>query len=438
MILAWMIYTSVATLMMGLAARSLEQAAWQRGWPVRGVWVLALLGSLLLSALALITPSGSGAGRQDNAPAAGASGAAPGDALVPWFGWTEPLSASTAWVWNAEIFTWLLTFWIILSGTLALCIFLSYRILLHRRRGWVMQEVDGRAVWVSPGTGPAVIGLRRSHIVLPAWVLEAGPAERGLILTHEEEHVRAGDPRLLMGALLLAVVLPWNLALWWMWRRLRQAVEVDCDLRVLSRGADPRAYSRLLLEVTDRGGAHHLAVLALSESPSFLERRIRLMLSSRAHHWIRIAGPILLAFGLVAAACRMEQPAPPAAGRVTLWISPTGSYHLEEPTSEATPLAQLDEALRTALSRTRESTVLNVRAYEGAGGYEYIMARRAACEAGVRRIDFAGGLPLGSRDAAAATAGMQGEDEIQPPCSESNQQPDTAAVREVPVQRVAP
>jgi hypothetical protein len=125
MILPWMIYTGIATLLMGLAARSLEHAAWQRGWPLRGIWVLALLGSLLLSALAIISPSGSGVGRQGVAEAEGAPSGAPDDALAQWLGWTEPLSASTASMWNAEISTWLLVFWVMLSGTLSLCIVLS-------------------------------------------------------------------------------------------------------------------------------------------------------------------------------------------------------------------------------------------------------------------------------------------------------------------------
>jgi hypothetical protein len=77
--------------------------------------------------------------------------------------------------------------------------------------------------------------------------------------------------------------------------------------------------------------------------------------------------------------------------------------------------------------------VLNVKVYEGAGGYEYSMARRAACEAEVRRIHFAGGLPPGSRDAAAAPTAMRGEEVIQPPCGPGDQQPDTALVTKAPV-----
>ena len=35
------------------------------------------------------------------------------------------------------------------------------------------------------------------------------------------------------------VLMPWNLPLWWQWRRLRFAIEVDCDARVLASGRIP-------------------------------------------------------------------------------------------------------------------------------------------------------------------------------------------------------
>jgi hypothetical protein len=176
----------------------------------------------------------------------------------------------------------------------------------------MLREVDGRPVWVSTDTGPAVVGFLRTRIVLPEWVLVGRPANREIVLAHEEEHVRAGDPRLLLGALLVSVALPWNLGVWWMWRSLRRAVEIDCDLRVLARGVDPRAYSRLLVEVTERGTAHRLTVAALSESSSFLERRVRLMLDAHSRGWWpRAVAASALAGLAIVAACRMEQPAQP-------------------------------------------------------------------------------------------------------------------------------
>jgi len=74
----------------------------------------------------------------------------------------------------------------------------------------------------------------------------------------EQSHLVAGDPRLLTGALCLLVFMPWNLPLWWQLRRLRRAIEVDCDARVLNAGHDVNRYGETLLEV----GQRHSAFLA--------------------------------------------------------------------------------------------------------------------------------------------------------------------------------
>jgi len=57
-----------------------------------------------------------------------------------------------------------------------------------------------------------------------------------MVIAHEQSHLAAHDPLLLIVALFLLVLMPWNLPLWWQLHRLRYAIEVDCDSRVL-RGA---------------------------------------------------------------------------------------------------------------------------------------------------------------------------------------------------------
>lgn len=154
-----------------------------------------------------------------------------------------------------------------------------------------------------------MVGFLPGRVVLPEWLLDSSTSAREIVLVHEEEHVRAWDPALILIGLLSWVAMLWNVGLWLISRRLRRAVEVDCDLRVLARGVNPRIYSRLLVEVMERGTAHRLAVTALSESPSFLERRIYLMLSSTPRWWrIRAAGSFLLASGTVSAACQVDRP----------------------------------------------------------------------------------------------------------------------------------
>jgi TonB family protein len=158
-----------------------------------------------------------------------------------------------------------------------------------------------------------VVGLFRSRIVLPAWALSADEEARRLVLEHEQEHVRAGDPRLLAAALVFAALIPWNPAAWWQLRRLRLAIEVDCDARVLRRRADVRAYGTVLLEVGRRAVRSRLPLAAFAEPVSSLERRIRIMTAPRASRpLLRAAGCGALAAALTAAACETPQPTQPS------------------------------------------------------------------------------------------------------------------------------
>src|SRR2546422_838633 len=148
------------------------------------------------------------------------------------------------------------------------------------RRDWRNATVDGRAVLVSDNVGPAVAGLWRPRVVLPEWALRLGDRERRLMLAHEDEHIRARDPWLLAAAAVTLFFTPWNPVVWWQVRRLRLAVEMDCDSRVLARDGDAPAYGALLLRVGQRRARLPLGAPALGEPVSFLGRRIRRMATS--------------------------------------------------------------------------------------------------------------------------------------------------------------
>jgi hypothetical protein len=114
---------------------------------------------------------------------------------------------------------------------------------------------------------------------MPQWVLDGPHATRAVVLAHEQEHVAARDPRLLILGLLLVAIAPWNVPLWWQLRRLRFAIEVDCDARVLSRGTETRAYGEVLLSIGQRRSFTPIGAIALTEPASQLLRRIRIMMS---------------------------------------------------------------------------------------------------------------------------------------------------------------
>jgi len=99
-------------------------------------------------------------------------------------------------------------------------------------------------------------------------------------------------------ALFLLVLMPWNVPLWWQLRRLRYAIEVDCDARVLERGVDTRQYGETLIHVSERPVAYVGSVAAMAESRSFLEERITLMVRDPVR-WGSVA---TVAFGCLALA----------------------------------------------------------------------------------------------------------------------------------------
>jgi TonB-dependent SusC/RagA subfamily outer membrane receptor len=187
----------------------------------------------------------------------------------------------------------------LLASTVLFALFLRASVTLRGRRAeWRTARVDGCDVLVAREVGPAVVGAWRPRIVFPEWALALGDDERMLMLHHEREHVTARDPLLLLVAALAIILVPWNVALWLIVRRLRLAVEIDCDARVLRTMNRPREYGMLLLAVGARHGTTLPYAASLAERKPFLERRIRAMTTMRPSH------PVLasVVFGVVAIA----------------------------------------------------------------------------------------------------------------------------------------
>ena len=150
--------------------------------------------------------------------------------------------------------------------------------LFRGRRRWRPDLIDGERVLVSATLGPALVGIIDPTIVIPEWVATLPDDERALMLAHEREHRGAGDGLLASAGLLGALCMPWNPALWWMFRRLRTAIEVDCDRRVLAAFPDVERYGRLLVSVAERAsGDSSFAITGFSERAGSLARRIRAM-----------------------------------------------------------------------------------------------------------------------------------------------------------------
>lgn len=279
--IAWMLYAAAASAALGLAALAAERVLRLYALPTRWAWAAAL--ALSLAAPLALAGGASSDSRLDLDSAVGASVAldvAPSEDVRIGAATVVDAPAEPAWTRMIDRMDEIAPMlWLVSSLALMAALLWASLSLGRRRRTWERAEVGGAPVLLSEGTGPAVVGFVRPDVVLPRWtLLWAEPLQR-LIVRHEREHIRAGDPRLLLFALAAVALVPWNPAAWWQLRRLRLAMEVDCDARILARERDVAAYGTLLLEVGRRGAGTRIPVAAFSEPRSFLERRIRIMTS---------------------------------------------------------------------------------------------------------------------------------------------------------------
>ena len=192
----------------------------------------------------------------------------------------------------------LVTLWVALSALLLLRLGGGVATLRRARRGWRREELDGMTVCVSPNVGPAVVGLRSMNVVLPEWILDLDGPLRALVLRHEQEHRSARDPYVLFGAAAAVCLMPWNPALWFQTRRLRLAIELDCDARVLRAHPTPERYGLLMLTIAQRRSvAPTLFAPMLAEPATQLERRILEMRTTtrRIARWTVVGGTVLAA-----------------------------------------------------------------------------------------------------------------------------------------------
>jgi beta-lactamase regulating signal transducer with metallopeptidase domain len=281
--LAWMGYAMLAAAVLGVAARLIDFAVAGRSGRRRvlwaGVFLASAAGPIVFSvtrglSTAVVAEDGIGAA----SVASGRKGPIVSDRVL-----------GSAWLAASALF--------------ALGLVATQRRLRRRLGVCPSRVVDGERVLVSPDFGPAVVGVVRPQIVLPEWALAMHESDRRIIVAHETEHRQAHDPLLAAVALIVVVALPWNAALWWQLRRLRLAIEIDCDRRVVSRHShDPHTYLRLLLATRTSRVTPPMA-MAMAAMRSALGRRVEALVDGRPRSVVRrlsaLAAAVVLAAGIV-------------------------------------------------------------------------------------------------------------------------------------------
>ena len=172
------------------------------------------------------------------------------------------------------------------------------------------QLVDDVPVVVTESLGPATSGVWRPRVLVPRWVLALPAAERRYVIRHEQEHRGAHDVGVLAFAGILVCLMPWNLILWWQLRRLRLAVEQDCDRRVVAALGDAPAYAEVLLRVAEASSRGRRLQPGLTGGLGMLERRFRALVAPRsqlaARRWLALA----VSFALLATLFSAPHPLP--------------------------------------------------------------------------------------------------------------------------------
>ena len=295
--LSWMLSAMIFTAFVAAAAWFAERALRAAARPTRGAWLFALAAGavwpVLVPLLRQLRPA--------------SDRVAPGMALLDAVN-IVPERVASAGTWLPIVDRALLGAWIGVTLLLLLRYLLLWRAVRALRRSAESAVVDGVGVLVSHDVGPAVVGVRDAAVLLPRAVLELDAPLRALVLRHEEEHLRAHDTWLLLALAITVAAMPWNLPLWWIARRTRLAIEVDCDARVLASGGSATRYVQVLLLAAQRTSAAPLTPMLVA-SRTHLERRIVAMHDRIAQETqgsrraLRIVGATVACVAALAVAC---------------------------------------------------------------------------------------------------------------------------------------
>lgn len=392
------VYVALLIALAAAAGWASEALARQFGRPARWAWLAAsVLGVVLILRASIALPGERTAGTLSRIALPAASTVAAAE-WTPLQVLRDAIAQSAATVGSTlaavvrhvphratVIFTasWLVT------SLLALVVLALVHLRIRRaRRGWAEAELLGTRVRIAPDVGPAVVGMLRPQIVVPRWLLARSVDEQQLVLDHEREHLGARDHLLLGAGSLLVALVPWHPAAWWILARLRLAIELDCDARVLRKGVPARTYGTLLIDLADRCTGFRVGATALADEGSHLERRLLAMKTNSTKRSMLRAGVFGTAAALaLLAACEAKVPTGPE-----IQAMDVASAERAATSAQMLRKTQLDSALyyvdgkavdgKTANALTPDE-IATISITKGAGARsEIVITTKAAAKAG--------------------------------------------------------
>ena len=354
----WMAYATGVTCLLAAGALSLDTLCRRVSLPRRFAWLAGLTLALLVPLTASApgpgggeeTDAGAGTMAADGAPhgvdpaQAGPIGRSKAGGKTGTNG-RGPTDRTVLTLWSVASLTAL-----ILIGTVLVAAALA-------RRRWDRRRIGGEDVYVSRSFGPALVGVLKPAIVIPRWVVRLGDVAGATVVRHEREHARACDHLALLYSALVVAAVPWNPVVWWMLLRLRTAVEIDCDRRVLASGIPAAEYGDLLLDVGSRRPAQPFFATTLVGPQRLLERRLKAM----RNQGVRVQKSALLLSGCTALATTAVACAVPA----PQGIGPTVKEALEgsaEAVAENPPSLPVDQEGRVVIRGINKAPVVSLDA----------------------------------------------------------------------------
>ena len=314
----WIVYVLLVGGLLACAAAATEDLLRRAAMPTRWVWVAVLLATALFTGMSarrdalkfnqLTIPE-----MRVSALPAVADGRGLLEGIVNARAWIDGAAARVLGASHLRLTRGvqlsLAVAWVGASAAMLLILLIVHRRMARERRHWPLTVLFGAPVRIAPSEGPAVVGITTPEIVVPRWLLERSMEEQQLVVVHEREHIAARDHLLPLGGLVIAALLPWHPAVWWAASRLRLAIELDCDARVLQRGVPVRPYGSLLIDIAGQCAGHRVGALALADRPSHLERRLLAMKNTKPRFTaVRTGALSAIALLSVAMACEARLP----------------------------------------------------------------------------------------------------------------------------------
>src|SRR5215472_1842399 len=182
--LTWIVYVLVITLLLSGAALAAEYAArWRHSGRSRWIWVVTIVASLiiptLVASVSIRVPSLLAPTVQRKATPVSELTTIK---VVP-LTWVHEHTRDIVALHSENRI--LQRAWVIVSVALFAALVANGAYVFWRKRRWERGTVAGVSVYIAPDVGPAVVGLMRPRIVVPAWLSEAPPSHQVMVIAHE-------------------------------------------------------------------------------------------------------------------------------------------------------------------------------------------------------------------------------------------------------------